>query len=88
MKLLLTVTSLVVLSSSFVLITWPEFHSELQQVKDLLGLEGDQETTSKPRHRSRPRPSQGEEEEKKDDLQVEPSPHELTISYQFIIKLL
>ena len=36
-------------------------------MKDLLGLERDQKTTSRPRHHSRPRPSQGEE--KKDELQ-------------------
>ena len=68
MKLLLTAASLVLLSSSFVLISWPGFDSELQQLKELLGLEVDQETPSKPRHRARP--NQGTEE-KKDDLQVE-----------------
>ena len=71
MKILLTVTSLTALCSSFVLISWPEFDSELQQFKDLLGLENDQETNSKPRPQSRPRPSG--KKEKKEDLQVESS---------------
>ena len=55
MKLLLTAAPLAVLCSSFVLITWPGFEAELQQVKELLGLEGEQEP---PRHQqSRPTPS-------------------------------
>ena len=71
MKILLTVTSLTALCSCFVLISWPEFDSELEQFKELLGLENDQETNSKPRPQSRPRPSG--KKEKKEDLQVESS---------------
>ena len=78
-QILLSVASLVSLSSSFVLISWPEFDSELQQVKELVGLDGDQETTSKPRQENRARPSQEKEKEFKDDLQVETSTTESTI---------